>query len=76
MLSARPNVLDVQWSQADVENMARIDPVETAFENDRLRRLLAAAYHDLEQERVRNAHNVASYESELAYYRRQRRSGE
>ena len=76
MLGARANVLDVRWSQADIDNMAHVDPVETAFENDRLRRLLAAAYHDLEQERVHNAHNVASYESELAYYRQQRRSEE
>src|SRR5208282_4662961 len=53
------------------------DPIATSFENDRLRRQLAAAQQDLEQERLRHlqdfeqerlrhSQDIASYESELA----------
>ena len=73
---ARASVLNVQWSQEEMERVARLDPVELFFENDRLRRLLARAYRDQEQDRVINAQNTASYEAELAYYRQQRPQGE
>jgi hypothetical protein len=73
---ARASVLNVQWSQEEMERVARLDPVEIFFENDRLCRLLAHAYRDLELERVINAQNTASYKAELAYYRQQRQKGE
>jgi hypothetical protein len=72
---ARASGINVQWSQEEMERIAGLDPVELFFENDRLRRLLARAYRDQEQDRVINAQNVASYEAELAYYRQQRPRG-
>src|SRR5271168_5270387 len=73
---ARTSLLTIRWFPADIEAMTRADPVALGFENERLRRLLTAAYHDMESERVRNAQNVASYEAELAYHRQQRRMEE
>lgn len=68
---AQTSTLHVRWSTAEIEDVARVDPIATAFENERLRRALRAAYFDLEQERVRNTQNAASYESEIAFLRRE-----
>ena len=73
---ARASVLNVQWSQEEMERVVCLDPVELFFENDRLRRLLALAYRDQEQDCVINAQNTASYEAEIAYYQQQRSQGE
>ena len=72
---ARASVLNVQWSQEEMDRVVRLNPVELFFENDRLRRLLAHAYREQEQDRIINAQNTAFYKAELAYYQ-QRSQGE
>jgi hypothetical protein len=68
---AKASVLGLRWNNDDFESVVGADPVATAFENERLRDLVAACYQDMELERARHTRVVASYETELRYWRDQ-----